>query len=102
MSLINIKTLEDAVDFINKNKYGNAASIFTNNGSWARTFRRDVDAGNIGINIGIAAPMAFFPFSGWKDSFLGDLHAQSKHAIEFYTQTKVVIERWNKAWTRKF
>ncbi|OGU35471.1 MAG: methylmalonate-semialdehyde dehydrogenase (acylating) [Ignavibacteria bacterium GWB2_35_6b] len=102
MSLINMKTLEDAIDFINKNKYGNAASIFTNNGSWAREFRRDVNAGNIGINIGIAAPMAFFPFSGWKDSFLGDLHAQSKHAIEFYTQTKVVIERWNKTWSRKF
>ena len=59
-------------------------------------------AGNIGINIGIAAPMAFFPFSGWKESFFGDLHGQSLHAVEFYTQTKVVIERWHEEWTRKF
>ena len=62
----------------------------------------DTMAGNIGINIGIAAPMAFFPFSGWKESFFGDLHGQSFHAVEFYTQTKVVIERWHDEWTRKF
>jgi malonate-semialdehyde dehydrogenase (acetylating)/methylmalonate-semialdehyde dehydrogenase len=59
-------------------------------------------AGNIGVNIGVAAPMAFFPFSGWKESFFGDLHGQSSHAVEFYTQTKVVIERWNDEWSRKF
>ena len=56
----------------------------------------------IGINIGVAAPMAFFPFSGWKDSFYGDLHGQSQHAIEFFTQTKVVVERWPKTWSRQF
>ncbi len=66
------------------------------------TFALMLLAGNIGVNIGVAAPMAFFPFSGWKESFFGDLHAQSSHAVEFYTQTKVVIERWNEEWTRKF
>lgn len=70
--------------------------------SAARKFRNEVDAGNIGINIGVAAPMAFFPFSGWDDSFYGDLHAQGAHAIEFYTQTKVIAERWPKEWSRTF
>ena len=59
-------------------------------------------AGNIGVNLGVAAPMAFFPFSGWGESFFGDLHAQSRHAVEFYTQTKVVIERWPAEWSRRF
>ena len=62
----------------------------------------DADAGNIGINIGVAAPMAYFPFSGWKDSFFGTLHGQGKHAVEFFTQTKVVVERWPKDWNRQF
>jgi malonate-semialdehyde dehydrogenase (acetylating) / methylmalonate-semialdehyde dehydrogenase len=61
-----------------------------------------VQAGNIGINIGVAAPMAFFPFSGWKESFFGDMHAQGRDAIEFYTQKKVVVERWPREWSRKF
>jgi len=100
--IINVGSLEDAIDLINRGKYGNSACIFTSNGSAARKFRHDVMAGNIGINIGIAAPMAFFPFSGWKESFFGDMHGQSMHAIEFYTQTKVVIERWHDEWTRKF
>ena len=68
----------------------------------ARKFRHEVDAGNIGINIGVAAPMAYFPFSGWNASFFGDLHAQSRHGVEFYTQTKVVVERWPREWSRKF
>jgi malonate-semialdehyde dehydrogenase (acetylating)/methylmalonate-semialdehyde dehydrogenase len=102
LSLINVDSLEEAIDLINRSKYGNSACIFTKSGSAARRFRHDVLAGNIGINIGIAAPMAFFPFSGWKDSFFGDMHGQSNHAVEFYTQTKVVIERWHDEWTRKF
>ena len=61
-----------------------------------------VEAGNIGINIGVAAPMAFYPFSGWGESFFGDLHGQGRHAVEFYTQTKVVVERWPREWSRKF
>jgi malonate-semialdehyde dehydrogenase (acetylating)/methylmalonate-semialdehyde dehydrogenase len=68
----------------------------------ARHFRYEADAGNIGINVGIAAPMAFFPFSGWKDSFFGDLHGQGMDAVEFFTQKKVVVERWPKEWSRKF
>lgn len=102
LSIINVETLDDAIEMINNNPYGNASSIFTRNGAAARKFRHDAMTGNIGINIGIAAPMAFFPFSGWKNSFFGDLHGQSLHAVEFYTQTKVVIERWNEEWTRKF
>ena len=62
----------------------------------------EAEAGNIGVNIGVAAPMAFFPFSGWKDSFFGTLHAQARHSMEFYTQTKVVVERWPKEWSRQF
>ncbi len=102
MSLIPAESLEDAINFVNSNHYGNMACLFTQNGLSARTFRSLANAGNIGINIGVAAPMAQFPFSGWNDSFFGDLHGQSRHAIEFFTQTKVVIERWPKEWSRKF
>ena len=102
LCIINIDSLEEAIKLINQGRYGNSACIFTRSGAAARKFRHDTMAGNIGINIGIAAPMAFFPFSGWKESFFGDLHGQSLHAIEFYTQTKVVIERWHEEWTRKF
>jgi len=102
MGLMYVDTLDDAIELVNSGNYGNSACIFTHSGSAARRFRHDVMAGNIGVNIGVAAPMAFFPFSGWKDSFFGDLHAQSHHAVEFYTQTKVVIERWHDEWTRKF
>ena len=102
MSLLHMDTVEDAIKFINTNNYGNMACLFTSSGANARKFRNQADAGNIGINIGVAAPMAQFPFSGWKDSFFGDLHGQGKHAVEFFTQTKVVIERWPKEWSRKF
>jgi len=102
MSLINLETVEEAVAFINRNTYGNMACLFTGSGASARKFRSEANAGNIGINIGVAAPMAQFPFSGWNDSFFGDLHGQGRHAIEFFTQTKVVIERWPKEWSRKF
>lgn len=102
MSLIHLKTIDDAIRYINGNRYGNMACIFTNSGQSARRFRSEAEAGNIGINIGVAAPVAQFPFSGWKESFYGDLHGQGKHAIEFFTQTKVVIERWPKEWSRKF
>jgi malonate-semialdehyde dehydrogenase (acetylating)/methylmalonate-semialdehyde dehydrogenase len=102
LSIVNVNTLEAAIELINNNRYGNSACIFTRSGAAARKFRHDTMAGNIGVNIGVAAPMAFFPFSGWKESFFGDLHGQSSHAVEFYTQTKVVIERWNDEWSRKF
>jgi malonate-semialdehyde dehydrogenase (acetylating)/methylmalonate-semialdehyde dehydrogenase len=102
MSLVELDTVDDALDFINKGHYGNMACLFTSSGANARRFRSLANAGNIGINIGVAAPMAQFPFSGWKESFFGDLHGQGKHAIEFFTQTKVVIERWPKEWSRRF
>ncbi|WP_437922180.1 CoA-acylating methylmalonate-semialdehyde dehydrogenase [Sphingobacterium sp. LRF_L2] len=102
MSLINLQNVEEAIAFINRNNYGNMACLFTGSGANARKFRSEANAGNIGINIGVAAPMAQFPFSGWNDSFFGDLHGQGRHAIEFFTQTKVVIERWPKEWSRKF
>lgn len=102
MSLIELKTVDDALNFINNGHYGNMACLFTSSGANARKFRSLANAGNIGINIGVAAPMAQFPFSGWKESFFGDLHGQGRHAIEFFTQTKVVIERWPREWSRKF
>lgn len=94
--------LDEAIATISKSPYGNAASLFTSSGAAARKFRYEVPTGNVGINIGVAAPMAYFPFSGWKDSFMGVLHGQGKDAIEFYTDKKVVIERWPKEWSRKF
>lgn len=102
MTLMHMSSVDAAIDFVNKGVYGNMACLFTTSGSSARKFRTEVMAGNVGINIGIAAPMAQFPFSGWKESFFGDLHGQGKHAIEFFTQTKVVVERWPKEWARKF
>jgi malonate-semialdehyde dehydrogenase (acetylating)/methylmalonate-semialdehyde dehydrogenase len=102
LGLMQVNTIDEAIAMANKQAYGNQASLFTSSGSAARKFRYEVDAGNIGINIGVAAPMAFFPFSGWKDSFFGDLHGQGMDAVEFFTQKKVVVERWPKEWTRKF
>jgi malonate-semialdehyde dehydrogenase (acetylating)/methylmalonate-semialdehyde dehydrogenase len=101
-SLMHADSIEDAIAMVNDRSYGNAASIFTTNGATARQFRYEVNSGNVGINIGVPAPMAYFPFSGWRDSFFGDLHAQGFHGIEFYTETKVVIERWPREWSRKF
>lgn len=102
LSMMHAETIEEAIQLVNARAFGNQACLFTSSGAAAREFRNKVDAGNIGINLGVAAPMAFYPFSGWNDSFFGDLHAQGKHGVEFYTQTKVVIERWPQAWTRQF
>jgi malonate-semialdehyde dehydrogenase (acetylating)/methylmalonate-semialdehyde dehydrogenase len=102
LGLMHVNTIDDAISLANSGVYGNQASLFTASGSAARRFRYEVDAGNIGINIGVAAPMAFFPFSGWKESFFGDQHGQSMDAVDFFTQKKVVVERWPKEWSRKF
>ncbi|MBL8295353.1 MAG: CoA-acylating methylmalonate-semialdehyde dehydrogenase [Bryobacterales bacterium] len=102
LTLTPARDLDEAIDMIARNPYGNAASIFTSSGVAARKFRYEVPAGNIGVNIGIAAPMAYFPFSGWKDSFLGVLHGQGRDAVEFYTDKKVVVERWPSEWSRRF
>jgi malonate-semialdehyde dehydrogenase (acetylating)/methylmalonate-semialdehyde dehydrogenase len=102
VGLIHVATIDEAIALLNSGKYGNMACLFTGSGAAARKFRYEADAGNIGINIGIAAPMAFFPFTGWKDSFFGDLHGQGWDAVEFFTQKKVVVERWPKEWSRRF
>jgi malonate-semialdehyde dehydrogenase (acetylating)/methylmalonate-semialdehyde dehydrogenase len=102
LGLIHVDSVDQAIELVNGGKYGNMACLFTTSGAAARKFRYEAQAGNIGINVGVAAPMAFFPFSGWKESFFGTLHGQGKHAVEFFTQTKVVVERWPKEWSRKF
>jgi malonate-semialdehyde dehydrogenase (acetylating)/methylmalonate-semialdehyde dehydrogenase len=102
LSLVHANNMDDALAFLKRSKYGNQASLFTSSGSAARRFRYEAPAGNVGINVGVAAPMAYFPFSGWKASFFGDMHAQGRDAIEFYTDKKVVVERWAKDHSRKF
>lgn len=102
LSVRSADSLDRAIEILSQSNYGNAASIFTSNGNSARKFRYLAPAGNIGVNIGVAAPMAYFPFSGWKDSFMGVLHGQGRDGVEFYTDKKVVVERWPKEWSRKF
>jgi malonate-semialdehyde dehydrogenase (acetylating)/methylmalonate-semialdehyde dehydrogenase len=93
-SIIKVQSLDEAINVIQGNPYGNASSIFTSSGRSAREFKYRVQAGNIGVNIGIVAAMAFFPFAGSRDSFFGDLHGQGRDAIDFFTEKKLVIERW--------
>jgi malonate-semialdehyde dehydrogenase (acetylating)/methylmalonate-semialdehyde dehydrogenase len=102
LSLVHARDMNEAIAFLERSPFGNQASLFTSSGAAARRFRYEAPAGNIGINIGVAAPMAYFPFTGWKGSFFGDMHAQGRDAIEFYTDKKVVIERWGEQHTRKF
>src|SRR5271157_4870807 len=102
LSLVHANTIDEGIEFLRRSPYGNQASLFTTNGAAARKFRYEAPAGNIGINIGVAAPMAYFPFSGWKESFFGILHGQGRDAVEFYTESKIVVERWSRQETRKF
>jgi malonate-semialdehyde dehydrogenase (acetylating)/methylmalonate-semialdehyde dehydrogenase len=102
LSMMQVDTVEAAIDLVNRSAYGNMACLFTSSGAAARQFRYEARVGNVGINVGVAAPMAYFPFSGWKESFFGDLHAQGRDAIDFYTEKKVVVERWPANWSRKF
>lgn len=94
MSVMRAKNLDEAIETCNANQFGNGHAIFTSSGKAAREFQYRVTSGNVGINIGIVAPMAFFPFSGMKDSFLGILHTQGQEAVRFFTESKVVIQRW--------
>ncbi len=94
MSVMRAKNLDDAIEICNASRYGNGNAIFTSSGKSAREFQYRVVSGNVGINIGIVAPMAFFPFSGMKDSFFGILHTQGQEAVRFFTESKVVIQRW--------
>ena len=102
LSVMHVDSLDAAIDVVNRSAYGNMACLFTSSGLAARRFRYEAEVGNVGVNVGVAAPMAFFPFSGWKDSFFGDLHAQGRDAIDFYTEKKIVVERWPQEWSRRF
>ena len=94
LSLLRARDLDHAIELVNESRYGNAAAIYTSSGASARKFRYEASAGNIGVNIGVAAPMAYFQFGGAKDSFFGTLHAQGKNAFEFFTDAKICVERW--------
>ena len=94
VSLMRAPDLDAAITLANRSRYGNTACLFTQSGAAARTFRERIQVGMLGINLGVPAPMAFFPFGGWKDSFYGDLNAQGADAVAFYTRKKVITERW--------
>ncbi len=94
LSVIHAASLDEAIEIVNASRYGNGTSIFTESGAAVRRYRHDVEVGMIGVNIGVAAPVAFFPFSGWKGSFFGDLHAHGPDAVEFYTRKKTITSRY--------
>ena len=94
LAIVSVPTLDQAISVVNASRFGNGTSIFTESGASVRRYRHEVQAGMIGVNIGVAAPVAFFPFSGWKDSFLGDLHAHGPDGVEFFTRKKTITSRW--------
>lgn len=100
LSMLRPRTIEEAIALANRSPYGNGATIFTASGAWARQFAREVRCGMIGVNVGIPAPMALFPFTGWNQSFFGDLHLQGTESIMFYTRQKVVLTRWDAGYRR--
>jgi len=102
LSLVHVPDVDAAIALVNSSSFGNQACLFTRSGAAARKFRYEAQVGNIGINVGVAAPIAYFPFSGWKDSFFGDLHGQGRDSVDFYTEKKVIVERWPKEWSRVF
>jgi malonate-semialdehyde dehydrogenase (acetylating)/methylmalonate-semialdehyde dehydrogenase len=94
LSVVRVKNLDEAIRLTNQSRFANGACIFTKDGARVRQFRENIDAGMLGVNIGVPAPMAFFPFSGWKNSFYGDLHANGGDGLAFYTRQKVLTARW--------
>jgi malonate-semialdehyde dehydrogenase (acetylating)/methylmalonate-semialdehyde dehydrogenase len=94
LSVIRVDSLDEAIGLVNRSPYGNATSIFTGSGKSAREYSSRIEVGMVGVNVGVAAPLAFFPFAGWKNSFFGDLHAHGKDAVRFYTEQKVIMSRW--------
>ena len=94
LSVMRVETLDEAIELVNRSPFGNATAIFTASGKTAREYSSRIEVGMVGINVGVAAPMAFFPFAGWKNSFFGDLHAHGKDAVAFYTEQKVIMSRW--------
>jgi malonate-semialdehyde dehydrogenase (acetylating)/methylmalonate-semialdehyde dehydrogenase len=94
LSVIRAESLDDAIKLVNSSPFGNTTTIYTSDGRSAREYASRIEVGMVGINMAVAAPMAFFPFSGWKQSFFGDLHAHGKDAVAFYTEQKVIMSRW--------
>ena len=94
LSVIRVDTLDEAINLVNSSPFGNTTSIYTSNGRSAREYATRIEVGMVGVNMAVAAPMAFFPFTGWKQSFFGDLHAHGKDAVAFYTEQKVIMSRW--------
>ena len=94
LALVEVADLDAAIEFVNGSRYGNAGAIFTRSGAAARQYRYEAEAGMLGVNVGVPAPVAWFPFSGWNDSMDGDLHANGTDAINFYTRKKVITSRW--------
>jgi malonate-semialdehyde dehydrogenase (acetylating)/methylmalonate-semialdehyde dehydrogenase len=94
LSVVRVKDMKEALEIISTSEYGNAASVFTRSGGAAREFTQNVTAGMVGINVGVPAPVPFFPFAGWRNSFFGDLHALGKDGVHFYTESRVVTCRW--------
>jgi malonate-semialdehyde dehydrogenase (acetylating) / methylmalonate-semialdehyde dehydrogenase len=94
LCIVRAESLDQAIEIVNSSRFGNGTSIFTESGASVRRYRHEVQAGMIGVNIGVAAPVAFFPFSGWKDSFFGDVHAHGTDAVEFFTRKKTVTSRY--------
>jgi malonate-semialdehyde dehydrogenase (acetylating)/methylmalonate-semialdehyde dehydrogenase len=97
LSVVRASTLEDALAVGKSSPYGNGASIFTRDGYAAREFKHRFNAGMIGVNVGVPAPMAWFPFTGWNQSFFGDLHIQGTESVHFYTRQKMTLTRWFKS-----
>ena len=98
--MVRTHTLDEAIGTMNSLSYGNGATLFSSSGSAARQFTREIQCGMLGINIGVPAPMALFSFSGWNESFFGDLHVQGIEGVLFYTRQKVVLSRWDKSYVR--
>jgi malonate-semialdehyde dehydrogenase (acetylating)/methylmalonate-semialdehyde dehydrogenase len=94
LSVIRAETLDEAINLVNSSPFGNTTTIYTSDGRSAREYASRIEVGMVGVNMAVAAPMAFFPFTGWKQSFFGDLHAHGKDAVAFYTEQKVVMTRW--------
>jgi len=94
LTVVEVADLDAGIEFLNSSRYGNAGAIFTQSGDAARRYRYSAEAGMLGVNVGVPAPVAWFPFSGWKDSMDGDLHANGTDAVDFYTRKKVVTSRW--------
>ena len=95
LSLLRAADLDEALSYIRQSRYGNGATIYTKDAKAVRKFREEADAGMLGINVGVPATMAFFPFSGWKDSFYGDLHVNGKDGVNFYTRKKMITSRFD-------